>query len=104
FLSGVPFLSFLAPGKDSGGLFRGRPGVDKNIVRLSDMEYVVNARATQQWLPLLEAINNNKMRGFSNGGLNTPGNYSPGFRLNDQVVQLNIKLEGKEEWSARKLK
>lgn len=62
----LPRLPRLATG---GGPVRG-PGSgtsDSILARLSHGEYVVNAAATRQWLPLLEAIN--KAPGFAAGGL-----------------------------------
>lgn len=54
----------------SGGLFRGigGPRDDKNLVWLSNGEYVVNAAATGRYLPLLEAINNGQSRSNDGGG------------------------------------
>ncbi len=45
----------------SGGLFRGRGTTtsDSNLARLSDREFVVNARSTAAFLPELRAINDN---------------------------------------------
>jgi hypothetical protein len=41
------------------------------VGRVSDTEYVVNAQSTRKYLPLLEAINSNRLRipGFAGGGL-----------------------------------
>ncbi len=53
-----------------GGQVRG-PGTgrsDSILARVSDGEYVVNARATAQHLPLLDAINKGKLPGFADGG------------------------------------
>jgi hypothetical protein len=36
---------------------------------VSDTEFVVNAKSTKKYLPLLEAINDNKIPGFAKGGL-----------------------------------
>ncbi|WP_159416525.1 phage tail protein [Rhodococcus rhodochrous] len=53
-----------------GGYFRGigGPRDDKNLVLLSNGEYVVNAAATAQWLPLLDKINNHQISAYANGG------------------------------------
>ena len=42
-----------------------------NVVRTSNTEFIVNARSTRKYLPLLEAINSNRLRipGFAGGGL-----------------------------------
>jgi tape measure domain-containing protein len=49
----------------TGGLFRGAGGPrdDKNLVMLSDTEFVVNAAATAKWLPVLEWINSQGRHG-----------------------------------------
>lgn len=59
-----------------GGLFRGIGGEtdDKNLVRLSNNEYVVNAAATRQYKPVLDAIN----YGYKNIGKGYSGGYSDG--------------------------
>jgi hypothetical protein len=57
--------------KADGGLITG-PGTgtsDSIPARLSDGEFVVNARATAQNRALLEAINSGHLRGFAAGGL-----------------------------------
>lgn len=54
-----------------GGLITG-PGTslsDSIPAMLSNGEFVVNARATRKWLPLLEAINSGEIQGFASGGL-----------------------------------
>jgi hypothetical protein len=43
----------------TGGLFRGRNGVDNNLVPVSDGEYIVNAESTSKNLALLHSINAN---------------------------------------------
>jgi len=59
-----------------GGLFRGIGGEtdDQNLVRLSNNEYVVNAAATRQYKPVLDAIN----YGYKNIGKGYSGGYSDG--------------------------
>ena len=57
---------------------------DSIIARLSDGEFVVNARATRRHLPLLEAINNDG-RGYAAGGLVANDNL-PGFSLGGSVT------------------
>lgn len=55
----------------TGGLLSG-PGTgtsDSILARLSNGEFIVNANATKNFLPLLQAINDNKLPGFSSGGL-----------------------------------
>jgi hypothetical protein len=58
----------------SGGLFRGigGPRDDKNLVWLSNGEYVVNAASTRRFLPLLEAVNKSNASSDTDGG----GSYS----------------------------
>jgi TP901 family phage tail tape measure protein len=47
------------------------------VARVSDTEFVVNAKSTKRYLPLLTAINSNKIPGFASGGL--AGGGIPGF-------------------------
>jgi len=47
------------------------------VGRTSDTEFVVNAKSTKRYLPLLNAINSNKIPGFAGGGL--AGGGIPGF-------------------------
>lgn len=39
------------------------------VARVSDTEFVVNAKATKRYLPLLTALNSGKIPGFASGGL-----------------------------------
>lgn len=41
---------------------------DSNLALLSDGEFVINARATERFLPLLQAINNHGLGRFAKGG------------------------------------
>lgn len=58
----------IAAGYSSGGYISGEggPTEDKIPAFLSNGEFVINAKATQKWLPLLERINKN---GFADGGI-----------------------------------
>jgi len=58
------------PGYDSGGRIRGPGGPrdDKVLLWGSNGEFVMNAAATQKWLPVLEAMNNGKLPQLRNGG------------------------------------
>lgn len=63
----------------TGGLFRGLPGVDRNLARLSDFEYIMQPRAVQTYgVDFMDAINrmifpfdffSRYVRGFASGGL-----------------------------------
>jgi uncharacterized protein (TIGR02594 family) len=44
-------------------------------IRLSDGEFVVNAASTARYLPLIEAINENRIPGFAEGGLVAPTSF-----------------------------
>ena len=44
----------------------------KEPIRLSDGEFVINAASTARYLPLIEAINENRVPGFATGGLIAP--------------------------------
>lgn len=66
-LSDIPLINTHA----AGGLIEG-PGTgtsDSILSWLSNKEYVVNAKQTAAWLPLLQAINGGMMPGFAAGGM-----------------------------------
>ena len=81
---GRAMVAWGSKGMKDGGLFRGIGSTtsDSNLVALSDHEFVVNAAATSNTLPLLEAINagwtpsadflHAMIPGFKDGGL-VPG-------------------------------
>jgi TP901 family phage tail tape measure protein len=60
-----------ADGFASGGLFRGRPGIDTNLAWLTDKEYIINPRSVQKLgVGVLDYINRlGKLPGFAMGGL-----------------------------------
>ncbi|RWO05478.1 MAG: hypothetical protein EOS07_24690 [Mesorhizobium sp.] len=71
----------------NGGHVRG-PGTstsDSIPARLSNGEFVVNARATARNRALLEAVNDNRLPGFADGGL--VGGGAPVFAGNDNRAQ-----------------
>lgn len=78
-------------GYASGGLIKG-PGTstsDSIIARVSKDEFIVNAAATKESLPFLEALNSGKIKvsdipGFSTGG-------SPGSPIGAKQVLPNLK-------------
>ena len=51
--------------KDIGGLFKGKPGIDTNLVAMTSGEYVVNKEATANNFDTLEAINAGEGGGIS---------------------------------------
>jgi tape measure domain-containing protein len=66
------YPGFYAPEYAVGGLLRG-PGTgtsDSILARVSNKEYIVNAKQTARFLPLLEAINSGRLRlpRFATGG------------------------------------
>lgn len=62
-----------------GGKLRGEgTGTsDSMLIRASDGEYMVNAKSTEKYLPLLEAINKDKLPAFATGGLIGTAGLSP---------------------------
>src|SRR5690606_33459177 len=78
---GRSMLNWAEEGMASGGLFHGAGSgtSDSNLIRISDREFVVNAAATAQNLPLLERINagwtpsaaelHSMFPGFKDGGM-----------------------------------
>ena len=100
-LKGIMFLGGLIFGgpagaafaaMDNGGYFSGVPGKDKNLARLSDGEFIVDARSTQNYLPLLHAINNTPA--FANGGLNYRGGSSSSNPM-PIVVEVKGNIKGR---------
>jgi len=76
------------------GLFAGAGGPrdDQNLIRISDGEFIVNAEATDQWRPFLDAINfGGLIPGFADGG--QPG--GPRAKVNESsLVNFARGLEG----------
>lgn len=76
---GGGFLSFLGIGKKDGGVVKaatgglirgpGGPRTDSIPARLSDGEFVVNAKATKQNRAILEAINRGRELSLASGGM-----------------------------------
>jgi hypothetical protein len=58
-------------GLAGGGMIYGRGSgtSDSILAMLSNKEYVINAASTARYLPLIEAINKNKLPKFASGGL-----------------------------------
>ncbi|WP_440589615.1 phage tail tape measure protein [Pelagibacterium mangrovi] len=80
----------------SGGYIRG-PGTgtsDSIPARLSDGEYVVNARATSRNLDLLEAINSGRIAQFASGGLAGNRISTGRDRPNVNIGDINITTQG----------
>ncbi|WP_052628915.1 hypothetical protein, partial [Rhodopseudomonas palustris] len=85
-----------------GGVING-PGTgtsDSIPARLSDGEFVVNARATAQNRSLLELINSGRMKGFAAGGLasNLPSTPDSSAMIGGQTVHvaptINVSVAG----------
>lgn len=94
FLGGL--FGFASGGKVAGA---GTGTSDSILAKLSNGEFVVNAQATKEWLPVLNAINSNKggMPAFANGGMVGPANYkavtktmSSAAGKSQQTFQINI--------------
>lgn len=80
----------------NGGFIRG-PGTgtsDSIPARLSDGEYVVNARATSRNLDLLEAINSGRLAAFATGGLAGSRLSTGRDRANVNIGDINITTQG----------
>ena len=73
-----------------GGLFTGAGGPkdDSNRVRISNGEYIVNARATDAFLPLLDAIN-----GMGNYSINTLGGSKSNSIVDKKVEAVKIQQQ-----------
>lgn len=85
--------SFL--GFAQGGLFRGAPGVDANLIKVTDKEFIVNPESTSKYLPLLHAINSNTLRGFASGGY-TGANYPAMQPMNVNFRVKETRIEGRD--------
>ncbi len=91
------------PAFATGGMVSG-PGTgtsDSIMANISNGEFIVNAKSTRKFLPLLEAINSNRIPKFADGGLSTGMLNVPAStaivatpKTNDkpqqQVFQINI--------------
>ena len=82
----------------SGGIVRGPggPRADRVLARLSAGEFIVNARSTSDYRPLLEAINRSPR--FQDGGFVGSNVFSapqiPQRTRGPQIVEININVEG----------
>jgi hypothetical protein len=76
-----------------GGLFSGKGGPkdDANLAYISNGEYIVNAAATRQWLPVLESINGQNGRYVPNGQNRQA--YADGGKVDGQAGALNLRSE-----------
>ncbi|MFG1790362.1 phage tail tape measure protein [Nocardia sp. NPDC049149] len=93
-------VTSVIPGFATGGHITG-PGTgtsDSIVARLSDGEFVVNAKATSEHLGLLHAINSGSMSGSPDGGVfgdgGLPGFASGGLVSADQLVDFAKGVEG----------
>jgi hypothetical protein len=101
--------AFIGPVLRAGGGIIDGPGTgtsDSIPARLSDGEFVVNARATAQNRSLLEAINSGHLRGFAAGGLasSLPSpSAGPMIGGNQTAVAatFNVTVQGQPGASAR---
>lgn len=78
-----------------GGLIKGAgSGVSDSInAFLSNGEYVVNAASTKKFLPLLDAINSNKLEGIPVSGIDTSSKID-GRNINSSQQIFNIQITG----------
>ncbi|HCY76953.1 MAG TPA: hypothetical protein DHV28_13615 [Ignavibacteriales bacterium] len=100
-MSGLGFLGgllgfneggvFASKAYADGGLVRGVPGIDKNLARLSDGEFVVNAKSTKNWFPVLNAINSSP--GYVSGGYHGSGNFNAPII---QTIVLKSDIKGRD--------
>jgi hypothetical protein len=104
------FLGLIIPGMATGGLLSG-PGSgtsDSILARVSNGEYIVNAQATSQYLPFLNAINgdnsslSNMFQRYANGGMVNNGNSAirvdmPDVKLSGSDIYLSWRRQGRKE-------
>ncbi|ASV83028.1 putative tape measure domain-containing protein (plasmid) [Ochrobactrum quorumnocens] len=83
------------PGYASGGRVRGPGGPrdDKVLMWGSNGEFMMNANATQKFLPILEAMNAGRLPEFSNGGkIGIPAPMSPRASIPVPVIPSAAQL------------
>jgi len=92
----VSGLASFIPGFATGGMISGAgTGTSDSILTaLSNGEYVVNAKSTKRFLPLLQALNAGEIPKFASGGLVGPS-YSKISSTNvsssnNQVININV--------------
>ena len=98
--AGIGSLLGFADGGMIGG--SGGPRSDSVLARVSPGEFIVNADATRKALPLLQAINDNRLPRFADGGLVTPALRLPrlpdirgmGAQSGGPVVNQSFDLRG----------
>jgi len=92
------FLSFLIPGAATGGMIAGAGSgtSDSILARLSNGEFVVNAAATSQYLPLLQAINGSNGSLANMIGRYASGGYVSGGNNNIALEVADVKLSGSD--------
>lgn len=107
---GVPSANLakggLTPGYAAGGL-AGFPGggmihgagsttSDSNLIAVSDREFVVNAKETAKWLPLLSEINSGKLSATKNTylGASAKSSYLPAAPLGSSTNGSKISASG----------
>ncbi len=85
------------PGKAEGGYISGPGGPTDDLIpaMLSDGEFVVNAKATEKWLPFLKAIN---AQGFSAGGLAGLKKQIKGFATGGRAMAGESGVEPATWW------
>lgn len=92
---GAGMLSFadggVVPTFADGGRIHG-PGSgrsDSILARVSNGEYIVNAKSTREFLPMLNQINSGEMPTFANGGLATLSSLAPPRRTSSDGNKTN---------------
>ena len=84
------FIDYFSKHADGGYIptVRGSSRSDSQLIAVSGSEYVVNARSTAKYLPILEAINRGAFKGFNKGG--HTGNVSPVGQPSTVKVMVNV--------------
>nr|BAR35381.1 minor tail protein gp26 family protein [uncultured Mediterranean phage uvMED] len=84
---------------NTGGYISGQKGIDMVPAMLTHGEFVINATATQKFLPLLEKINSGKIQSFASGGVVSEADalkneiaYEDAMRVNMQGVDYKDDL------------
>lgn len=98
--SGGSYFEPPVSGFSSGGLFRGRPGMDTNLAWLTHLEYIMNPAAVKKYgIDFMHMINSLQfpIRGFAGGGLNLApiGISSPSISAMQSSRSLTLVLDTK---------
>jgi len=62
----------------------------RRLIRVSNGEYIMNAAATRRYRPMIEAMNDNRMPGFAEGGMPDASIYYPSLPSPRSIAPSNV--------------